>query len=129
MKERSLNFEIKEDRGACRSSSSSNKHIHVLCQDPCLEYHFGGGNTRLLTFTGLINFFLKKISFSNTFLVLRKTILASHLRYKKGIILVSDAVSANEFLLETKNLWMKGVFLDDRRNSPMPSLKKFGKCW
>jgi hypothetical protein len=23
------------------ASSSSNKHSHVLCQDPCLEYHFG----------------------------------------------------------------------------------------
>jgi hypothetical protein len=43
-------------------------------------------------------FFQKKCIFSSTtFLVLRTTILASHLRYKKGIILVTDTVSENEF--------------------------------
>jgi hypothetical protein len=39
MKERNLNKAIRLERMLL--SSSDNKHIHVLCQDPCLEYHFG----------------------------------------------------------------------------------------
>ena len=98
------------------------------------EQHAWEGTHAFSPSQGLLIFFTN-ISFSNTFLVFRKTILASHLRYKKGIILVADAVSVNDFLLETKNLSMKGVFLTDRvftfsyLVSPVPSLKKFGKCW
>jgi hypothetical protein len=87
------------------------------------EQHAWEGTHAFSPSQGLLIFFTN-ISFSNTFLVFRKTILASHLRYKKGIILVADAVSVNDFLLETKNLSMKVCL-----NSPVPSLKKFGKCW
>jgi hypothetical protein len=38
-KERNLNKAIRSRREP--ASSSSNKHSHVLCQDPCLKYHFG----------------------------------------------------------------------------------------
>ena len=44
-------------------------------------------------------------------MLLRKTVLASRIRYKNEIILVSDAVNENEFLLAKKYLSMKGVFL------------------
>ena len=37
-------------------------------------------------------------------LVFRKTVLASHLRYKNGIILAPNTVSENGFLLEKKTL-------------------------
>jgi len=46
-KERNLNKARQSRRKL--SSSSSNKHSHVLCQDPCLEYHFG-----LLTCLGIL---------------------------------------------------------------------------
>jgi hypothetical protein len=39
MKERNLKKATRLERMLL--SSSDNKHIHVLCQDPCLEYHFG----------------------------------------------------------------------------------------
>ena len=49
-------------------------------------------------------------------LILRKTILASHIRYRNEIILVPDPVNElNEFLLAQKYLSMKGVFLVETR--------------
>ena len=65
----------------------------------------------MLVFTKEKNIKQGETKRANTFLVFRKTILASHLRYKKGIILVADAVSENDFSLETKNHSMKDVFL------------------
>jgi hypothetical protein len=48
-------------------------------------------------------------------LLLRKTVLTSHIRYKNEIILAPDVVNENEFLLAKKYLSMKGVFLVENR--------------